>query len=97
MRQMTFAGTFVEIPLNLAAQLAMDFFHLFAVGVGGETAQCLGMFALETQQHFLWQRVSKPESDEVGGALPFDVRQVTARMNPGAQRIRRFVRNAARP
>ena len=47
---------------------------------GQEAAQPLSALGLKPQQHFLGQRVVQAESDEVGSALTFYMRQVPARV-----------------
>lgn len=84
---MTFSRALVEITLDLAAQFTVDFFRNFAVGFGRQAAQGSRVFMLETQQHLFRQRIHQAERDEIGGPFAFDVGQVAARVNAGAQRV----------
>ena len=85
--QVTFAHALVEIPLHLAAQLAMNFPGLLAGCGGRELAQSLGMFTLEAQQHFFRQRVHEPEGHEVGSSFAFEVRKIATGVNAAAKWI----------
>src|SRR5207247_2660722 len=86
--QMAGARPLIEVTLYFAAQFTLNLFCVLARCVGGQTLQCLRVFALETHQHFPWQRVGQAECDEVRSALAFDMRQVAARMDAAAERIR---------
>ncbi len=83
--EMTFAGAFVQIPLNLAPEFAVDLLCLLGRGFGRKLAQRLGVFLFEAKQHFFRQRIHEPEGDEVRRAFAFDVRQITARVDASAK------------
>src|SRR5947207_1634106 len=84
--QMTRARAPVKIAFNFAAKVARDFFFGIVDGVPAafeivQPAQPFGLFTLEVQEHFLWQRIGQTKRDEVGCALAFHVRQVATRVN----------------
>src|SRR5439155_10290136 len=92
--QMTLTHAAVKVTLHLAARFAMDFRGLLAACIGRETAQSFSLFALEAQEHFLRKRIREPKRDEVCSPFPFDMRQVTARVNSAAERIGWLGRNS---
>ena len=94
------AGTraLIEIALNLSPQVAGNFYFGFSYFFASRlrrlnAAQALGPFLFKPEQDLLGQRIRQPNGDEVGGPFAFDMRQITSRMNAGAQRIRRVRRN----
>ncbi len=88
----------IEVAFNLSSQIAGNFYFGFSYFFASRlrrlnAAQALGPFLFKPQQDLLGQRIGQPNGDEVGSPFAFDVRQITARMNARAQRIRCVGRN----
>ena len=79
--QMTCTSTLIEMAFNLAAVFTVDFAERFRGCRSFQSPYGFGVFPLEAQQHLFRQRVGKSKRDEIRCSLPFDMRQVTARMN----------------
>jgi len=79
--EQAFAVSLIQITFNLSMQVTIDFFGRFTICICGQLAQCLGVFALKTQQDFSRQGIGKSKRDEIGSAFTFDVRQITARVD----------------
>jgi hypothetical protein len=95
--QMARACAAVEVTLNLAPQFSVGLLALLRAGIGGQSAHCFCVLTLKAKQHFPWQRVRQPESDEVRGTLAFDMRKVAARVDAAAKRIGWFSGNTGCP
>ena len=99
--EQTFTTPFVQKRFQFSKIVAFDFIKQHCLGrfftgpfcgilAGIKQLKPLGALRLVFQQHSLRQRIGETERDEAACPFPFDVRQISARMNPRAQRIGRL-------
>jgi len=83
----------VQIALDFSKQLAIGGFPSKVI-ICRELANRRGALPLESQQHFAWQRIGQTKRHEVACTFAFDVRQIAPRVNPAAQTMGSFGRQA---